>query len=191
MEKNIVDWQSELNTLSVKYFKIASWVALILNPLWALSDYFVTPEYWFSFCIIRFSISIFVLALLLIHNKKETRIELFMFLSYTALVIQNGYFYSVMELEMFQQQTFAMLAIFIGGSMLMLWRMRYSIILVIVCFIFIGGMFYINSPLTLDEIIINGGLLNLTVALFLIFLIQTRYKLHKKEIISLHKCMYK
>ena len=107
-----------------------------------------------------------------------------MFLSYTALVIQNGYFYSVMELEMFQQQTFAMLAIFIGGSMLMLWRMRYSIALVIVCLISIGGMFYLNSPLTLDEIIINGGLLNLTVALFLIFLIQTRYKLHKKEIIS-------
>ena len=184
MEKNIVDWQSELNTLSVKYFKIASWVALILNPLWALSDYFVTPEYWVSFCIIRISISIFVLALLLIHNKKETRIELFMFLSYTALVIQNGYFYSVMELEMFQQQTFAMLAIFIGGSMLMLWRMRYSIALVVLCLIFIGGMFYLNSPLTLDEIIINGGLLNLTVALFLIFLIQTRYKLHKKEIIS-------
>ena len=184
MEKNIIDWQSELNTLSVKYFKIASWVALILNPLWALSDYFVTPEYWVSFCIIRISISIFVLALLLIHNKQETRIELFMFLSYTALVIQNGYFYSVMELEMFQQQTFAMLAIFIGGSMLMLWRMRYSIALVVLCLIFIGGMFYLNSPLTLDEIIINGGLLNLTVALFLIFLIQTRYKLHKKEIIS-------
>ena len=76
MEKNIVDWQSELNTLSVKYFKIASWVALILNPLWALSDYFVTPEYWFSFCIIRFSISIFVLALLLIHNKKKLFQEL-------------------------------------------------------------------------------------------------------------------
>ena len=169
MENNIVDWQSELNALSVKYFKIASWVALILNPLWTLSDYFVTPENWFSFCIIRCSISIFVLALLLIHNKKQSGIELFMFLSYTALVIQNGYFYSFMELEMFQQQTFAMLAILIGGGMLMLWRMRYSIALVTLCLLSIGGMFYVNSPLSFDEIVINGGLLNLTVALFLIF----------------------
>jgi len=184
MENNIVDWQSDLNALSVKYFKIASWVALILNPLWTLSDYFVTPENWFSFCIIRCSISIFVLALLLIHNKKQSGIELFMFLSYTALVIQNGYFYSFMELEMFQQQTFAMLAILIGGGMLMLWRMRYSIALVILCLLSIGGMFYLNSPLSFDEIVINGGLLNLTVAFFLIFLIQTRYRLHKKEIIS-------
>ena len=73
-----------------------------------------------------------------------------MFLSYTALVVQNGYFYSFMELEMFQQQTFAMLAILIGGGMLMLWRIQYSIALVALCLFSIGGMFYVNSPLSFD-----------------------------------------
>ena len=56
---------------------------------------------------------------------------------------------------MFQQQTFAMLAILIGGGMLMLWRMLYSIVLVALCLLSIGGMFYFNSPLSFDEIIIT------------------------------------
>ena len=45
-------------------------------------------------------------------------------------------------------------------------------------------LFLLNSPLALNEILINGGLLTASVALFTIFLIQLRTNLVKKEIIA-------
>lgn len=40
------------------------------------------------------------------------------------------------------------------------------------------------SPLSVEEIMVNGGLLTFTVAIFFILLIQTRFNLTKKEIVA-------
>ncbi|MBA3706342.1 MAG: SpoIIE family protein phosphatase, partial [Bacteroidetes bacterium] len=83
-----------------------------------------------------------------------------------------------------QNHTFAYIALFIGAGMFVLWSPVYSVIVVTVSFIANILLFRMNSHLALSEILINGGLLTASVALFTILLIHTRTNLTKKEIIA-------
>jgi len=65
-----------------------------------------------------------------------------------------------------------------------LWRPIYSFIIVAISFIANIIFFYFNSHLAPGEIMINGGMLTASVALFTIILINTRFNLTKKEIIA-------
>lgn len=63
-------------------------------------------------------------------------------------------------------------------------EMRLSLILLFTTIISNVVFYKINSPLTVDEFITNGGLLVLTVLIFCVFLIRNRYRLTYKEIKS-------
>ena len=89
-----------------------------------------------------------------------------------------------MDAEHLQKHTLAYIALFIGAGMLILWRLYYSIIVVIISFIANIIFFFFNSQLTIEELLVNGGLLTGAVMFFSILLIQTRYNLTKKEIIA-------
>lgn len=89
-----------------------------------------------------------------------------------------------MDAEHLQKHTLAYMALFIGAGMLILWTMRYSIIIVVISIIANIGFFILNSELGLEQIMVNGGLLTASVAIFSILLIQTRYNLTKREIIA-------
>ena len=73
---------------------------------------------------------------------------------------------------------------FIGVGMLVLWEMRLSWILLGATLVANIIFYSLNSPLTVDEFITNGGLLTFTVAFFCVFLIRTRYRLTYNEIRS-------
>jgi len=89
-----------------------------------------------------------------------------------------------MDASELQKHTLAYIALFIGAGMLILWRVYYSIIIVV--FSIIANIIFlgINSQLGIDEILVSGGLLTAAVMFFSITLIQTRYRLTKKEIIA-------
>jgi phosphoserine phosphatase RsbU/P len=179
-----VDWQKEFKQTAFKYHSIIIVVAIALNPIWAISDYFVIPNYFVPFLIFRLSSSLLCGITYLVRAKLKDKPEIIAFVPFIAISIQNAYMYSVMSLEQIQTHTFAYIALFIGAGMMVLWDKRYTIIIVILSIIINFIYFSINSTLPLQAILINGALLTGTVALFSIILIQTRTSLTKREIIA-------
>jgi serine phosphatase RsbU (regulator of sigma subunit) len=122
--------------------------------------------------------------MLIVEKRKKISPELFILIPFVALSLQNAYMYSVMDVESFQKHTFAYIALFIGAGMMVLWKPVYTIGVVVITLLANIITFSLFSNLTLDQILINGGLLTGTVAIFTILLINTRYNLTKKEIIA-------
>jgi sigma-B regulation protein RsbU (phosphoserine phosphatase) len=179
-----VDWQTELNATAFKYHTLIAWVAVLLNPIWAIGDYYNSPAHFLDFFIFRLTVSLLTLVAVLFKNKFVDRPELIALVPFLGISIQNAYMYSMLDIAELQKHTFAYIALFIGAGMFVLWRTIYSISIVIISFIANVIFFVLYGHLALSEILINGGMLTLSVALFTILLIYTRTSLTKKEIIS-------
>jgi sigma-B regulation protein RsbU (phosphoserine phosphatase) len=179
-----VEWRKELNKTAFKYHVLIAWVAVFLNPIWAIGDLFNSPAHFYDFLIFRLAISFATLITVLFKNKLINRPEVIVFVPFLGIALQNAYMYSVMGIPEIQKHTFAYIALFIGAGMFILWKPIYSISVVAITFIVNLVLFEINSPLPLSDIMINGGMLTTSVALFTILLIYTRTNLTKKEIIA-------
>lgn len=175
-------WETEFNQQAEKYHRIGAWVAITLNLVWAAGDYFEIPEYWEQFFVIRFSVSLITLIAFFIYKKINLSPAWLIFVPFLCIALQNSYMYSVMDAAQLQKHTFAYIALFIGAGMLILWKPIYSFLVVGLNLVANLILFPIFSPLNLEEVLINGGLLTFTVTIFTILLIQTRYSLTSKEI---------
>jgi phosphoserine phosphatase RsbU/P len=176
--------KDEFNHSTERFHVIACWVGMGLNLIWFISDFFVLPSYALTFFVFRLSISL--ICAFLVLTRKQTKIDIYtcMFVLVFGISVQNAFMWSVMDLEHVQQHAIAYLVLFIGAGMLVLWELKFSIILVLGT-ILSNVIFYLfNSELQLSQFVINGGLLVLTVAIFSLFLIRTRYKLTFNEIKS-------
>ena len=160
-----------------RFHVIACWIGIFLDMVWAASDFFVIPHAFVSFLLFRFAVSASSLILLLFRKQLGISIYFCMFFLVLGISIQNSYMWSVMDLEHMHQHTFAYMALFIGAGMLVLWEFSLSIVLLVVTIISNIIFYKLNSSLHLEEFLVNGGLLTLTVAFFCVFLIRTRYKL--------------
>jgi phosphoserine phosphatase RsbU/P len=110
--------------------------------------------------------------------------DFLIFIPFLFISIQNAFMWSLMDAVDLQKHTLAYIALFIGAGMLVLWRIYWSVIVVVIS---IGAnVFFLikNSTLSIEEILASGGLLTGTVMIFSIILIQTRFNLTKREIIS-------
>ena len=180
------NWKTELNKTIVKYHTIALWVAVIFDLLFFVTDYFNIYDYWQEFLTFRASVSLICLLTVLFYKKLNINRELLGVIPVFLISVQNAYMWSVMDVAQFQQHAFAYIAMFIGSGMFMFYHVYYSIFIVAVNIISCSIFLHFNSPLTLDEILVNGGLLTGAVGVFSILLIRMRYKLTKKEIIARH-----
>lgn len=177
-----VDWQSEMTRIATKHHVIVCWVAIILDPLWFVSDYYTIPEQWKDFLIIRLAVALFTLFAVYFRKKIKISTEALIFIPVFGIAIQNAYMWSFMDVPMLQKHAFAYLALFIGAGMLVLWKPIWSI--VVLSLTLLANIVFLNmfSKLPLQDILINGGLLVGTVALFSGVLIQSRYSLTKKKL---------
>jgi sigma-B regulation protein RsbU (phosphoserine phosphatase) len=184
IDKANINWESELDKTAYKYHYIVLWVALILNPVWAIGDYFTIPVHFVDFFVFRMTVSVACVITLIYREKFIDKPWVLAFIPFLGIAIQNGFMYSVMNVVELEKHTFAFIALFIGAGMFVLWKRIYSIIIVLLTIVFSIIFFIAWSPLQLGEILINGGMLTATVSIFTIVLIQTRTSLTKKEIIS-------
>jgi phosphoserine phosphatase RsbU/P len=176
--------KEEFKQSTEKNHIIVSWVGIALNLIWFISDYMTIPEYWIPFLYFRFSVSFITAVSLLLKKKLNLSIVSCMFILVLGISIQNAYMWSVMDVHQLQQHAFAYMVLFIGVGMLVLWEVKYSLVLLIATVI-ANVLFYVkNSSLTVEEFVINGGLLVFTVLVFSVFLIRNRYSLTYKEIKS-------
>ena len=185
-ETTVTEFQvkQEFYRSTEKFHVVTCLVGIALNLVWFVSDIFVLPDYWLPFFIFRASVSLVSLIALLTRKITGITIYTTMFILVLGIVVQNAYMWSVMDIEHFQQHAFAYMVLFIGVGMLVLWEVIFSVI-ILAATIISNVIFYLaNSQLTVQEFVINGGLLILTVAIFCVFLIRTRYNLTYSEIRS-------
>ncbi len=182
--KSIVSWQSELLKTAEKYNIIVSWVAVIFNILFFITDYINVEEHWIVFLYVRLGVSGITFAALMLRKPLKIPSEKVVFIPFLLISFQNAFMWSLMDAEHLQKHTLAYMALFIGAGMLILWKMNYSVIIVVASIIVNVFFLSINSQLPLEQIMVNGGLLTGSVAIFSILLIQTRFNLTKREIIS-------
>lgn len=176
--------KEEFTKATEKPHFIACWVGIVLNLAWFVSDYFVIPDYWISFLAFRFTVSLFTFLAVIFRNKIGLSIFTCTFILVLGISIQNAYMWSVMDVVHLQKHAFAYIALFIGVGMLVLWEFTLSIVLMI--FTLASNIFFyvLNSKLTVDEFLVNGGMLTFTVAVFCMFMIRNRYRLTYKELKS-------
>jgi sigma-B regulation protein RsbU (phosphoserine phosphatase) len=176
--------REEFDRTTERAHTIACWIGIALNLLWFASDYFVLPDHWIQFLVFRVAVSSISFIFLILKNKFKFSIYFCVFILVLGISVQNAYMWSVMDVVHLQQHAFAYIALFIGVGMLVLWEVRLSWVLLIVTIISNIVFYCLNSPLTVDEFLTHGGMLTLTVAIFCVFLIRTRYRLTYKEIRS-------
>ncbi|MGE0568380.1 MAG: PP2C family protein-serine/threonine phosphatase [Bacteroidia bacterium] len=176
--------RDEFNRTTEKFHVIATWVGVLLNLVWFISDVFVLPDHWYQFFLFRVGVSGSALVVLMLRKKIGLSIFQCMFYLVLGISIQNAYMWSVMDLTHMMKHSFAYMVLFIGVGMLVLWEIGYSIVLVVSTIVANIIFYVLFSELTVDEFTINGGLLVFTVCIFSMFLIRTRYRLTYNEIRS-------
>jgi phosphoserine phosphatase RsbU/P len=179
-----LNWENELKKTAFKYHVLIAWVAVILNPIWVVGDYLNIPNHFWDFFTFRIVVSLLILFTLIFKNKFIEKPFIIALVPFIGISIQNSYMYSVMTIPEIQQHTFAYIALFIGAGMFVLWKTYFSILVFIISFISNIVFFSIFGKLKIADVMVNGGLLTLSVAVFTILLIKTRTNLVKKEIIS-------
>ncbi len=178
------NWQSEMNATAYKYHSLIVQVGLVLNLIFAIGDYFNSPAHFTDFLIFRIANSLVMLCIALFRSKFINRPAIIVLIPVIGISIQNAYMYSVLNGAEFQKHSFAYIMLFIAAGMFILWKVIYSIIVVVVSIIANVILFRLNSHMSLDEIMVNGGLVTLSVAFLSILLIYQRTSLNKKEIMS-------
>jgi len=177
-----VNWQSEFNATAYKFHLVVGIVAAILNPLFAISDYFINNTNFKTFLILRIVVSIIILLALLFRKKFISKPFILGLIPYWAISVENAYMYSVMNVGELQQHTFSYVVLFIGAGMFGFWNMLYSILSVIASVSALIVLFILNSSLSFNEMLTNGGMLTIAIAILTIPLIYTRTNLTKREI---------
>lgn len=176
--------KAEFYKSTEKFHAIACWIGIALNLVWFIGDYLSIPEYWAPFLIFRICVSGISLIALLLKNVLNISIYTCIFILVLGISIQNAYMWSLMDIPHLQKHAFAYMVLFIGVGMLVLWEQKLSWLLLAATIVSNIVFYVLNSPLTVDEFITNGGLLVLTVVIFSVFLIRSRYRLTYKEIQS-------
>lgn len=128
-------WKKEFDDAVMRQHLIGAWVAVILDPLWFVSDYFIIPAYWKIFFVVRILVTGITLGGILLRKKLNLSPVTIVFIPFLGIALQNAYMYSVMDVVTLYKHTFAYIALFIGAGMFVIWKPVYSIVMVSVTLI--------------------------------------------------------
>lgn len=176
--------KSELEKFATRHHTIAAWAAVLLNPAWSISDYFICPDYWKIFLIFRLAVTFITYAGIILHRRKLINNVTLVFIPFAGIALQNAFMYSVMDVDAVQNHTFAYIALFIGAGMFLVWKPINSIVVISVTALVNVILFNYLSPITASQILMNGGLLIITVCVFTIMLTHARYISIQRQIRS-------
>jgi PAS domain S-box-containing protein len=174
----------ELASRINKQHIVSCWVAIIVNTLWSLFNYFVFFENQSIYLFAGGGISCAILLAVLYRKKLRISPGMLGMIPMVLMSVFFSYTYSQLNLQQFQQFTIIYVAMFLGAGMFLLWKIKYSVITVLGTLIANVVFFKLFNSLTFNEIMLNGGILTLSMAFFMIVSIQIRYNLVLKGICS-------
>jgi serine phosphatase RsbU (regulator of sigma subunit) len=175
---------TELEKSSERYHVMGAWVAIIFDPLFALTDFFNIPNAWSELFVIRLSVSLITFAGIILRKKFHYPSYVIVFIPFFLISLQNAYTYTKIDIPQFTGHTLNYIALWIGAGMFILWRWQFSAVIIASSAIANVIFFNMNHKISLQEALVNGGLLLIVVGFFMIMLIQTRYRLTVKNIYS-------
>jgi signal transduction histidine kinase len=175
-------WKAELEQVSSRYHLIAAWAAIIFDPLFAITDYFNIPENWSSVFILRLSIAAITLVALMIRREYDLPSFVIVVIPFVLISLQNAYTYSLIGNANLLGHNLNYIALLIGAALFLLWHWIYSTAAIFISVLATAYFIKENSLLSIDQFFIEGGLLLIASAVFMIVLIKTRYDLNVKEI---------
>jgi class 3 adenylate cyclase len=172
-----ITWQEDLEKSSSRYHTYAAVIAIIFDPLFAITDYFNIPHAFQQLLVIRISIALIVLLALLIRMRYVYSSRVLVFIPVLLISLQNAYTYSLIKVEDFTGHSLNYMALFIGAGMFVMWSWHYSLLIIIISAIANVIFFEMNHHLNPQEALVNGGFLLIVVAFFMFLLIETRFRL--------------
>jgi len=175
-------WGAELEQRSSKYHVTAVWVAIVFNPLFAVTDYFNIPQSWELLLTIRLMVSFITLATLIAKRNFRLPSYVLVAVPFFLISLQNAYTYSLIGNADLVGQNLNYIALLMGAALFVLWRWTYSVMMVIVSVLVTAFFVRSNAALNKDLFFVDGGLLLCAMAVFMVILIQSRYTLTVKEI---------
>jgi signal transduction histidine kinase len=176
------EWKVELEKTTVKYHVVAAWIAIIFDPIFAITDYINIPEDWQTIFYLRFTVAAFTLVTLLLYKKSGWPSRILVLIPFLLISIQNAITYKFIGSEDILGHNLNYMALFIGAGFFVAWEWSYSLITILISIV--ASVFFItmNPVIELQLFLLNGGLLLLAVCAFMFVLIKTRYDLTVKEI---------
>jgi signal transduction histidine kinase len=177
-----MSWKNELEATSFRYHFIAAWVAIIFDPLFALTDYFNIPHAWETLFYVRLSVAALTLAALFVRMYLQLPSFVIAIVPFMLISLQNAFTYSLIGNENLLGHNLNYMALFIGASMFVAWRWLYSLGAVIISAFATAWFILSNELLSITDFFVNGGLLLIASGIFMFVLIRTRYELTVKEI---------
>jgi signal transduction histidine kinase len=175
-------WKHELELASKKYHKIAAWFAIILDPIFAISDYFNIPDSWKEVFVLRISVALITLITLFLRKHFNLPSYYIVIVPFLLISLQNAYTYRLIDNEDLVGHNFNYMALIIGAAMFVLWHWTYSVIVIILSVFVTWFCVSQNQNIAFEEFFVKGGLLLCAVSAFMLVLIKTRYDLTVKEI---------
>jgi signal transduction histidine kinase len=175
-------WKSALDLAASKYHITILWVAIILDPIFALTDYINIPDNWQSLLIIRCSVSFITLSLVLLNGRLKFPSYILVAVTFLLISLQNAYTYSVIDNDDMLGHNLNYMALLIGASLFVLWQWSFSVFIILLSAMATAYFIYDNPMVNIDQFFVKGGLLLGVSGLFMIVLIKTRYDLTVKEI---------
>ena len=175
-------WMPELEQASSRYHITAAWVAVIFDPLFALTDFFNIPQHWEKVFVLRLVVSAITIGTLVMRRKFNFPSYIIVLVPFLLISLQNAYTFSLIDNQVLLGHCLNYMALLIGGAMFILWPLRYSVLVIVLSALATGFFLNLNLSIDTDQFFVNGGLLLMAVGVFMIILIQARYSLTVKEI---------
>lgn len=173
----------ELEKASEKYHILGAWIAIIFDPIFAITDYINIPDGWTQLLIIRLSISAITLGVLL--SRKRLKIQsnkIIVFIPFTLISLQNAYTFSLISEGHIMAHCLNYIALLIGAGMFILWNWKYTAVSVLLPILATKLFVTLNPNIHFEEFLLQGGLLLIVVTVFMFILIKTRFDLTVREI---------
>ncbi|MBN8650850.1 MAG: hypothetical protein J0L67_05460 [Cytophagales bacterium] len=171
----------ELERTSTRFHVTVAWVAIVLDPIFAITDYFNIANHWQTLLVIRVVVSALTLSALLLRNRFKLPSFVVALIPFSLISVQNAYVYAVIDADNVLGQNLNYMALLIGAAMFVLWRWYYSVLMIGVSAVATGFFLSSNKLVTPDYFFIHGGLLLMAVGIFTVVLINTRYRLVVRE----------
>lgn len=175
-------WEQELEITSGKFHVIAAWVAIICDPIFAITDYFNIGEAWLSVFYLRLGVVVLTAATLYLRRIYPIPSAAVVAVPLTTISLQNAYTYTFINNETLLGHNLNYVALLIGAGMFVVWSWRYSLVAIFLSALATTYFVMTNPLLTIDQFFLKGGLILIASAFFMTMLIRTRYNLTVREI---------
>ena len=173
---------TQLEEATSKYHINGAWIAVFLNPIFALTDYFNIPEGWLNVLAIRLSISVITLAVLFSRKKYKLPSFVVVLVPFLLISLQNAYTFSLITDKQVLAHNLNYMVLLIAGGLFILWRMLFSLGVISLSAAVTAFFIFTNPHLNKSYFFTNGGLMLMVSGLFMVVLIKSRYDLTLKAI---------